>query len=394
MMGVESQEKGKRGALTYSTCCRTLAIWAALLFLLSQVGCVKTSPQEVTPPAEPKARPASQVEQDSFAESVRTLVTVHYPADLAVMEFNLLNISVSLPRGSADLIEVEVNSQVKATIVPRREFECFSVPLELGINEINLRAKEENRIVDEVALKVFRRSDLVGNYEKPPAGFTKDYFHAKDRSPCGGCHHVLEPTAADENIINLETYTAEVLQDKAIVPSDSSCYSCHRRITSYSFVHGPKFVWRCLTCHDSRAEPKYALKYPVPELCYKCHVEEKQKRTGKKSYHAPYITNKCGICHNPHGAENPCGLDKPIWLLCVSCHPDQGDGRHVIAPYFWGTRHHTHPTHGVPDPSNKGHELTCASCHDPHASDSPMFITKYGTRSFELCMKCHWKNKP
>jgi predicted CXXCH cytochrome family protein len=316
-MGVKNQEKGKRGALRYSTCCRAPSIWAALLFLLFLFGCVKTSPQEVTPPAEPKARPASQVEQESSAESVRTLVTVHYPADLAVMEFNLLNISVSLSRGSADLIEVEVNREVKATIVPRREFACFSVPLELGINNINIRAKKEDSTVDEVTLKVFRRSDLVGNYEKPPPGFAKDYFHGEDRSQCAGCHHVLQPTAADQNTINLETYTAEVLQDKAMVPSESSCYSCHRRITSYSFVHGANFVWRCLTCHDSQAEPKYALKYPVPELCYKCHVEEKLKRTGKKSYHTPYITKKCGICHNPHAADNPCGLDKPIWLLCV-----------------------------------------------------------------------------
>ncbi|MCG6983048.1 MAG: cytochrome c3 family protein, partial [Deltaproteobacteria bacterium] len=86
--------------------------------------------------------------------------------------------------------------------------------------------------------------------------------------------------------------------------------------------------------------------------------------------------------------------DKPVWLLCVSCHPNQADGSHVIAPYFWGTRHRRHPTHGVPDPSRKGRELTCASCHDAHASDSPNFITKYDTRSFDLCIKCHMRNKP
>ena len=382
-MGVERQEKRKRDALRYSPSCKAMAIGASLLFLFYLIGCVKTVSQEDAPSPEPTAPIASG----------QNIVTVSYPADKTVMEFNLLSISLSLSQGSADLIEVEVNSKIKASIVPRRQFECFSVPLELGINKINIKAKKEDKTVDDVALNVFRRSDLVGNYEKPPTGFEKDYFHMKDHPQCTTCHHVLEPTEADNKTFNIETYAAEVSKDKPIIPTESTCYSCHRGITSYPFVHGPGFVWSCLTCHDSQAEPKYSVKYPVPELCYKCHAEQKKHRSGKKSYHAPYITDKCGICHNPHASENPYRLDKPIWLLCVSCHPDQGDGRHIIAPYFWGTRHRRHPTHGVSDPSRKGHELTCASCHDPHASDSPLFITKYGPRSFDLCMKCHWRNK-
>ena len=371
-----------------------MAIGVSLLFLFCQVGCVKTTPQEATPSIEPTSPEASKIQPESSAELGRNILTVHYPADLAVMDYNLLNISISLPQGSADLIEAEVNSRIKASMVPHRNFACLSVPLEIGPNEINIRAKQEDKILDEVVLHVFRRSDLLSKYKEAPAGFAKDYFHSQERSQCGGCHHVLEPAAIDLNPLNIETYAAEGLQDKAVDPAESTCYSCHWRITSFATVHGPRFVWSCLSCHDSQAEPKYALRYPVPDLCYKCHLEQQQKRSGKKSYHAPYITNKCGICHNPHASENPRMLDKPVWLLCVSCHPDQGDGSHVIAPYFWGTRHRKHPTHGVPDPSNQGHELTCVSCHDPHASDSPMFITKYDTRNFDLCMKCHWKSKP
>ena len=214
----------------------------------------------------------------------------------------------------------------------------------------------------------------------------------KDRPQCAACHYLWEPAEADNKTITIETYAAEVSKDKVPVPADSSCYSCHRGITSCSFVHGPAFVWSCLTCHDAGGEPRYSLKYPVPELCYKCHLEQKQQRCGKRNYHAPYITDKCCMCHNPHASENPCRLDQPVWLLCVSCHPGQADGRHVVAPYFWGTRHRKHPTRGVADPSRKGHELTCASCHDPHASDFPMFISKYGPRSFDLCIKCHYQN--
>jgi predicted CXXCH cytochrome family protein len=327
------------------------------------------------------------------AEGSQDIITVHYPVDLTVMEFNLLSISLSVPQGSADLLEIEVNSKNKTNIVPRRKFECLSVPLEPGINKIDIRAKKEEVIVDEVVLTVFRKSDLVSKYKKPPAGFQKDYFHTRDRAECASCHHVLEVTEADNKTINIETYAAEVSRTKAVIPTESTCYSCHRGITSYSFVHEPDFIWSCLTCHDAQAEPTYSVRFPDPELCYKCHEEQKQKRSGKKNYHAPYIADKCIICHNPHASENPYRLDQPTWLLCVSCHPNQGDGRHVIAPYFWGSRHRRHPTHGVPDPSRKGHELTCASCHDPHASDAPNFITTYDTMSFDLCMKCHMNNK-
>ena len=387
-MGVERQEKPKSEVLLYSVSCKAIVVGASLLFFCCLSGCAKTVSQDDTSSAE---HIDSEIEIESPAQSGKNVVTVNYPTDMAVLEYNLLGISLSLPQGTSDSIEVEVNNQIKASIVPRRKVECLSVPLVLGINEINIRAKKEDRILGEVALNVFRRSDLVGNYEKPPAGFEKDYFHMKDRSQCATCHHLLRPAEADNKTINIETYLAEDLKDKAVVPTDSSCYSCHRGITTYSFVHGPGFVWSCLTCHDAQGEPKYSLKYPIPELCYKCHVEEKQKRSGKKNYHAPYITDKCGMCHNPHASENPCMLDRPIWLLCVSCHPDQADGRHVVAPYFWGTRYRRHPTHGVPDPSRKGHELTCASCHDPHASDFPMFISKYGPGNFELCEKCHWR---
>ncbi|MEJ2431245.1 MAG: hypothetical protein P8075_20375 [Deltaproteobacteria bacterium] len=244
-MGVEGLEKRKRGALRYASSWRTIAIGTWLLFLLYQAACVKSVLQEATPSPELTAPTASEIQQEGSAGSGRNIVTVHYPADLAVMEYSLLNISLSLPQGSADLIEAEVNSRMKASVVPRRKFACFSVPLELGLNEINITAKKEGSIVDRVALAVFRRSDLVSKYKEPPAGFTKDYFHSQDRSQCEGCHHELEPGAADHKIINLETYAADPGKDKAVVPSESTCYSCHRGITSYSVVHGPNFVWTC-----------------------------------------------------------------------------------------------------------------------------------------------------
>ena len=323
------------------------------------------------------------------AEGSQSIITLNYSPDMTVMEFDLLGISISVRQGSADLIEIRVNNRKKLNIIPRRKFECFSVPLEVGRNQINITAKKEDRIVDEVALDVFRRSDLVSKYEKPPAGFQKDYFHMKDRPQCAACHHVLEPTEADKNTIDIETFAAEISEYEAVVPSESTCYSCHRGMIAYQpFIHGPNFVWSCLSCHDPQAEPKYFIKYPDPELCYKCHVEQKQKRSTKKNFHAPFATNKCGICHNPHASESPYSLVEPTWLLCLTCHTEKGSGRHIVARYVSSNRH---PTHGVPDPLRKGRELTCASCHNPHASDSPKFTTLGVESGFDMCMKCHIK---
>ena len=81
---------------------------------------------------------------------------------------------------------------------------------------------------------------------------------------------------------------------------------------------------------------------------------------------------------------------KPTCLLCLSCHTEKGSGRRIIAGYVYGNRH---PTHGVLDPLRKGRELTCASCHNPHASDSSKFIRLNAGRGFELCGKCHINNE-
>ncbi|MCG6981962.1 MAG: hypothetical protein LJE88_11190, partial [Deltaproteobacteria bacterium] len=205
-------ERREARVLRHSMFYWAMAAAVSLLILFFLMGCVETVSQKATPSPEPTALTGSEIGPEGFAESSQPMVRVHYPADLAVMELNLLSISLSFPEGSADFIEVEVNSHIKASVVPHRNFACLSVPLEIGPNEIHIKAKKEEKIVDEVALHVFRRSDLVGNYEKPPAGFKKDYFHMQARPLCATCHHVLEPTAADKEFIPIETYAAEGLK--------------------------------------------------------------------------------------------------------------------------------------------------------------------------------------
>jgi hypothetical protein len=93
-MGAQKQEARLLG---YSIFCWAMAVVVSLPFLFYLMGCVKTVSQKATPSREPAALIASEIEPEGFVESTQPIITVHYPADLAVMEFDLLSISLSLP---------------------------------------------------------------------------------------------------------------------------------------------------------------------------------------------------------------------------------------------------------------------------------------------------------
>jgi len=317
-----------------------------------------------------------------------TIITVNYPPDKTVMEFDLLGISLAVPPGSADLIKVQVNQEERIRIVPDREFECFSTSLSLGNNMIQIVAIKEGKIVNDIFVNVFRRSDLESIYVKPPAGFKKDSFHAKDRKECAGCH-TLEASETDKKPVSLSAFPDEKLRgtyDSAAAAS--TCYSCHKSLISYPFVHGPAAIWSCLSCHDQGAEPKYAVKKPDTKACFTCHLKKKEEWYAKGFLHGPFNTGKCAICHNPHASENPSNLIKSTWDLCLSCHIDKGSGSHIVKNF---SNFHYHPTRGKPDPSRPGQELTCSSCHNPHASDIPKLQRFSYSNLFGLCKNCHAK---
>jgi predicted CXXCH cytochrome family protein len=328
------------------------------------------------------------------ADAAGEIITVNYPTSKAVIEFDLLAVSIKLPRDSADLIKASVNGTEKVSITASNEhaetynYVCFSVSLALGINSIEITAVKKNKTVDSVVLSVFRRSDLISEYKDAPPGFQKEYFHMSDNSQCSACH-ILKPSEHDRKPVNIATFSSDSSNGgkNAAVP-ESTCYSCHNKITAYKFVHGPASVWSCLSCHEPQTAPEYSVKKPDTEVCFNCHTEQKEEWSAKKFIHGPVNTGKCAICHSPHASENPFNLFKPTWDLCVSCHVDNGTGRHVIAGYVYGD---SHPTRGKPDPLRKGKELSCASCHNPHASDYPRLWALEARSAFVLCQKCHQK---
>jgi len=277
----------------------------------------------------------------------------------------------------------------KKITYPDSEFECFSVPLMVGVNNIHIIAFKDNKQVDETSISVFRRSELSREYAIPPSGFSKNYFHMKDRSLCAPCH-ILKPGLFDKKPVDISAFPTKTLTNEFKTDtSASTCYSCHKALIAYPFVHEPASVWSCFSCHEDGAIPNYSVSKPYTRMCFSCHLKQKEEREVKKYFHGPYTTGICSICHNPHASDYPFMLMKSTWDLCVSCHMEKGSGKHILERYMFSAGVVFHPTRGAKDPLREGKEFTCASCHNPHASYSPKLWRWDVGSGFSLCKKCH-----
>jgi len=167
---------------------------------------------------------------------------------------------------------------------------------------------------------------------------------------------------------------AERVAPKKLKP-DQSCLSaeCHAKLTEGPVVHKPltKKV-KCLACHDQEDEELHKFEFldEGSELCYGCH---KSVTKGKAFAHKPVMDKKkpCLSCHNPHSTASK-GLVKTasITAQCLGCHKEMAKG----------PRYHKAGT-------VKSRTITgCSSCHDPHASDSKMFLR---AAPKDLCTNCH-----
>jgi predicted CXXCH cytochrome family protein len=184
---------------------------------------------------------------------------------------------------------------------------------------------------------------------------------------CAVCH---EPHSSD--------VTPLLRKEK---PADT-CFLCHADdATGRDFVHKPVADGRCTACHSPHGadDPFSLTRGSGKAACYACH----KAVDGKKNVHAPIARGGCTACHDPHASNNPFFLPKPVNQLCQSCHPDKTDGKHVSTFLPSG-----HKIIGGPDPHRIDRDFSCASCHDPHASDSPKLL-RYGEKSMDLCDWCH-----
>jgi len=316
------------------------------------------------------------------------IIKIEYPPDKTVMEYGTVSLAVRVPEQFEGSLFVRVGDEDSESreIISEGVMRCFTVPIEPGLNTIYIYAEKNGRRLEEISISIFRRSDLINSLRSPPEGYERSDFHVRKPVSCGVCHQ-MEPSGGDFLQVNTMKLKRSALKP-GNVGAESSCRSCHKSILNYTYAHGPASVWSCPSCHKPDTTPPYMVDKPDTELCFGCHTEQKAEWGSRKYIHGPVNIGKCTICHSPHASNNPYNLFKPTWKLCVNCHAEKASGKHVLGDSF---SYEGHPTHDRPDPLRPGKELSCASCHNPHASNRPHLWAYEVDSLFDLCQKCHRK---
>ncbi len=196
----------------------------------------------------------------------------------------------------------------------------------------------------------------------------------------------------------------------------AQCASCHEEKTKGKSVHAA-IAMGCNTCHDVKVVEKekttVELVQPKNELCFTCH-----EKSADPVKHAPYEKGNCTLCHDPHQSDFDNHLRARTNDLCMSCHaldrpdvkwnPDTktvtllGEQTLTRSEYMEAKKigldknnPKGHPMMGHPvsgtDPrdKNKKTELTCLSCHQPHASKATELMAKNARTPLDICGQCH-----
>ncbi|MCM2356831.1 MAG: hypothetical protein NDI77_01665 [Geobacteraceae bacterium] len=302
-------------------------------------------------------------------------LAIAFPPDRSFVESGIINVVLQGGASTFDGVQISVNDRKQA--VPSkpisRYYLCYDgIRLSYGLNKIRVTGFKDGRKTEEATAQVFYRSDLSPSSSSAPPAFRKYLFHGdageKVCSPCHELNFTKSGQAKDG-------------------PDRSPCYMCHKKILSnYRFVHGPAAVWSCLTCHDGKStNSKLSVIKPDDKSCADCH----ETSWGNKNFkHGPTAAGNCTTCHDPHAADKPFFLRMDTGDLCASCHEDVLYRPHVLTTFSGGGGH---PLRRSPDPFNPLKDFTCASCHNPHGSNSSVFLNAYedsGTMH-SFCRSCH-----
>jgi predicted CXXCH cytochrome family protein len=278
----------------------------------------------------------------------------------------LEGMTIELGGTKSDLIDVsspEYRAAFKDLLILEPDFSP-------GKNLVRVEGFVAGKKVAGAVAEIFYQADPTAAV---PKGFKPFVMHIPAREAlCAPCHN-MNP---DKIEINAET--AET----------NPCAACHRRMLDKSHVHGPAGVYRCGYCHDPASKPaRYATPADEAALCNGCHSDKVAAFKANKFVHGPVAAGLCLICHDSHATDNPAQMVAPINDVCLGCHEAIGTGIHVVR----GVGGAGHPLKGVPDPSQPGRELSCASCHDPHGGKTGSFLQRGITSRFALCQICHQK---
>ncbi len=286
-----------------------------------------------------------------------------------------------------------------------------------------LKAKEP-----ELCLECHATSgkDLSPTHDKQPLG----------KSRCTGCH---DPHSSDIPKLLLRfshgPYAARLCSACHPAPVDgkvgltaenvdSLCYNCHANFKAEMAGAGSRHKLleqsnrSCMECHDPHAgNQEYHLKKPAQELCVSCHDEPPKQPTQEDAFsptpdgmdrqylklssryvHEP-ARKSCLICHDAHASQFPKELRVAMRDLCMDCHGTNSakilqssqpfplfNGLVSLPPgTFEKLKLFELSGKYVHEPVN----VSCAFCHDAHASD---YSAELYAPITDLCLACHGSN--
>ncbi|MDT8442480.1 MAG: cytochrome c3 family protein [Desulfuromonadales bacterium] len=239
-----------------------------------------------------------------------------------------------------------------------------------GENRIVIEGYIGNERIATVRATVFYHNDPEAD---PPATLPQDRYHRIGRATaCGECHNV-NPTPTELNSHNR---------------AENPCASCHERMLHKKHVHGPAGVYECNFCHQADSRPvAYAPRPGDAALCLECHDDIGDAMAASKFIHGPLEAGSCLLCHDAHASEFGAQVIRPVNELCLGCHEKVAKSTHVVRT----AQGKGHPLDGDNNLIEQGGELTCASCHNPHAADTSAYLAFGVTSRMALCGNCHKK---
>lgn len=181
------------------------------------------------------------------------------------------------------------------------------------------------------------------------------------------------------------------------------CFGCHDKAAfEKKNVHAAVSMG-CTGCHNphSSKNPKL-LKAEAPGLCFACHDK---KSFTKKTVHAPVAGGACLTCHGAHASDEMALLVKGPDAICLDCHEQAAKLPHAVAG-FAAAGHPLTTTKTVrvyegkklkeitierKDPSRPEKPFYCASCHNPHSTETPRLLRFNAKTGMDLCVHCHKK---
>jgi predicted CXXCH cytochrome family protein len=255
---------------------------------------------------------------------------------------------VGLTGGREGPFTLRLNGGSEKQAVNRGKMFWVRTPLSLGSNFIEIRYPEAGGEANQAVI-LFREPQMGEGLQ---VAFPEFQFHSPDHEKrCAPCHEMSAERAGEVGMMTM------------------FCMTCHDYLTNQGFVHGPIPVGGCSPCHDFTSKPhKYDLLTQGSDLCFTCH-EDIREKFAKDFLHGPVVMGFCTVCHSPHGSPFKFQMRLPQGDLCLSCHDDMKAKASAFVQH---------------KPFQEGR---CAGCHDPHASDNPSFFLKGD--GDDLCRLCH-----